>query len=282
MVASDPALKRRSWRAALRFGLVALALTWAGWLPLLFHARGVRVPGGQWWHLFGSLGPLVAAFLVVAAERGREGCLRLASRVVAWPSGRVFLVALVGPAVILLAGLLASRALGGAWLDVRRLGTSSEFPEMNAWLYVPAAILFFGFGEEVGWRGYLIPRLQRMFKPRHAALLFVPFWALWHIPLFFAGTSLGTMGAGAIAGWIGSLLVGSILLSWLYNAGRGSVLPAALLHGLFDVVFLLPDPKGLFPSITGALVTVWGIAVLMIPGRWGIRDMPVAATASGS
>jgi len=89
------------------------------------------------------------------------------------------------------------------------------------------------------------------------------------------------MGAGAIAGWLGSLLVGSVLLSWLYNAGHGSVLPAALFHGLLDVVFLLPDPKGVFPSITGALVTVWGIAVLIVPGRWGIRDAPAAPETAG-
>jgi len=238
------------YRAAVRFALVALLLTWMGWLPLVLRARGLPVAGGQWWHFVGSLGPLAAAILLVAREEGAAGCARLDRRVSRWP--------------------------GGGWLDLGRLGTSKEFPTARPWVYVPAAIVLFGFGEEVGWRGYLIPRLQERLSPRHAALAFVPFWALWHLPLFLGGTNLGTMGAGAVGGWIGSLLVGSALLSWLYNAGRGSVLPAALFHGLLDVVFVLPDPRGVFPSITGALVTIWGVGVLALRGPWGLRDLPPA------
>jgi len=268
--------RRRSAAAALRFASIALALTWLGWLPLVLHAHRIRIPGGEWWHFFGSLGPLAAAFLVVAIEHGYAGVRSFGRCLSRWPGRRPFVVALVGPIGLLLGGLLGARLLDGDWLDVRRLGTSAEFPDVKPWIYVPAAILFFGFGEEVGWRGYLIPRLQERFTPRHAAFLFVPLWALWHLPLFLGGTNLATMGAGAIAGWIGSLLVGSVLLSWLYNVSRGSVLPVALFHGLLDVVFLLPDPKGAFPSITGALVSIWGMIVLVLPGSWGIRDTPAA------
>lgn len=75
------------WRP-LRFALVALALTWLGWLPLLLRPRGVSVPGGQAWHLFGSLGPLVSAFVVVAIEHGRPGCRALAGSIVKWPGRR--------------------------------------------------------------------------------------------------------------------------------------------------------------------------------------------------
>jgi membrane protease YdiL (CAAX protease family) len=272
---------RSSWRP-LRYALLALALTWVAWVPLLLHAHGMSVPGGQAWHFFGCLGPLASAFLVVALEHGRPGCRALARSIIKWPGRRALLVALLGPVTLLLAGLVTSRLLGGEWLDVRRLGTSSEFPGMRPWTYGPAALLFFGFGEEVGWRGYLIPVLQERLTPVHAALVFVPFWALWHAPLFFGGTNMGTMGAAAIAGWIGSLTVGSVLLSWLYNTGRGSVLPVALFHGLLDFVFLLPDPRGAFPSITGALITVWGILVLVLPGVWGIRQTPPAQRVPGS
>jgi membrane protease YdiL (CAAX protease family) len=224
--------------------------------------------------LFGSLGPLAAAFLLVATERGRAGCRDLLRRMVKWPGRRAFLAATAGPAIVLVAALIAARALTGHSPDLRQLGRSAEFPGLPAWGYVPASILFFGFGEEVGWRGYLIPLLQQRLNPRHAALSFVPFWAAWHLPLFFARTGLATMNAGAIAGWIGSLTVGSVLQSWLLNAGRGSVLAAALFHGLVDVVFLLPDPTHVFPSVAGTVLTVWGLAVLFIPGRWGIRDVP--------
>jgi hypothetical protein len=72
-----PSSLRSPWHP-LRFALVALALTWLGWTPLLLHTRGVSVPGGQAWHFFGSLGPLAAAFLVVALEQGRSGCRALA------------------------------------------------------------------------------------------------------------------------------------------------------------------------------------------------------------
>jgi hypothetical protein len=74
------------------------------------------------------------------------------------------------------------------------------------------------------------------------------------------------MGPAAAAGWLLSLLTGAVLLTWLYNASRGSVLVVALFHATVDVAFTSDVASPLVVNATGALVTLWGIAVLAAVG----------------
>jgi CAAX protease family protein len=98
-------------REALRFAALALALSWIGWLPLVLVARGVRIPFGQGWHMVGSVGPAVAAF--VAATFDDRGSTRaLTARLRAGPGRRALLVATLGPLALLLGGLAGTQKLG--------------------------------------------------------------------------------------------------------------------------------------------------------------------------
>ena len=139
---------------------------------------------------------------------------------------------------------------------------SAEFPALAAPAYALASLIFYGFGEEIGWRGFLYPTLARRWRPVAAALLVVPFWAIWHAPLFFAADSFRAMSVGAAAGWLASLASGSLLASWLTDRARGSILPAAVFHAALYICFLAQVGVPVQPAL-GAIVTVAGLAVLV-------------------
>ncbi len=71
------------------------------------------------------------------------------------------------------------------------------------------------------------------------------------------------MGVAGVLGWYFSILTGAILLTWLTNSTRGSIPIAAIFHGTMDIVFVSPASPSI-ANVLGALITVWGIAVLAI------------------
>ena len=125
-------------------------------------------------------------------------------------------------------------------------------------------LLFFGFGEEAGWRGFALPRLQNKMNALTASIILTLFWALWHLPLFFYRPGYTTMDFAGIAGWSFSLLTGSILLTWLYNSSRGSILICAVFHSTIDIAFTTDIADKNILNYMGFLITVWGILTIII------------------
>jgi membrane protease YdiL (CAAX protease family) len=251
---------------AVVFFLFACALSWAAWLPLARAASsnpGVQPGGLQYLHLVGTLGPLTAAYLVTAWTEGGRGVRELTRRSFDWRVGWQWLaLAIVGPTLMYLLAVLGLGVVTGSWTGLSHYGESAEYPELPRILYWASNIVFYGFGEEVGWRGYLLPRLQRRWPALGAALLFTPFWAIWHLPLFWAAPGLSQMDVPGIAGWVVSLALGSVVLSWLFNATR-SVLPAAIFHGTMDIAFTSPE-AGILQSILGIEITVLAIGIIVL------------------
>jgi membrane protease YdiL (CAAX protease family) len=94
-----------------------------------------------------------------------------------------------------------------------------------------------GIGEEFGWRGFLLPRLQSRHNALVAGLIVGAAWATWHIPLFFIeGTSQyeHRLAGGllpAVLGYAAFVIAQSVQFTWLFNNTKGSVLLAAVFHG---------------------------------------------------
>ena len=139
-----------------------------------------------------------------------------------------------------------------------------EFPEFNLLTFFIYNLIFFGFGEEVGWRGFALPRFQAKFNALTSGLILTVFWALWHWPLFFYRPGYVSMDMAGIFGWVFSLLTGSILLSWLHNSSRGSILICAIFHSTIDIAFTADLPDKAVVGYMGFLITVWGILTIVI------------------
>jgi membrane protease YdiL (CAAX protease family) len=255
--------RARTWPALLPFFGLAYTLSWSLWaLPALSGLGWISQKPSAYWHLAGGFGPLLAAVVLTAAT-GRKPALRdLFARAVRWNVGfRWLALAALGPGALFLiaAGLL--RAFAGSWPAFDRFGESTEYPDLPLAVYWVANIVCYGFGEEVGWRGFALPRLQARYGALQASSILSLFWAAWHLPLFAFSDGLSSMNVAEIAGWFASLWLGSVLLTWLYNGAQESILVVALFHGTLDIAINSPAGDSI-QTIMGALLTLCGLAAV--------------------
>lgn len=255
-------------RPVLWFFGLAYAVSWVLWFPAVLASFGWIGPiPARYLHLAGGLGPMVAAMIVASLTEGRPGLTRLAKRCAA--GGRWVIIAVLIPAGLFLLATGIIALVYGAPIEWTNVGRSTEFPEFPPSIYWLANVVFYGFGEEVGWRGFVLPRLQSHNSALRASLLLAVAWAGWHIPLFAFSPGLSSLGLAGSGGWFLSVVLGSILLTWLFNSSGGSIGSVALFHAVLDIFFGSPVAADV-PNVMGALLTVG--TLLLIP-TVGARDL---------
>lgn len=173
-------------------------------------------------------------------------------------------VGLFSPFVLAIMAALISRVIDNTPLQFSELLTTKEFPQWNLLSFFIYNALFFGLGEEVGWRGFALPRFQNNLNALSASIVLTIFWALWHLPLFFYRPGYTSMDWSGIMGWVFSLLTGSILLTWLYNSSRASILICAIFHSTIDIAFTADMATNSIVNYMGLLITVWGILTIIV------------------
>ena len=209
----------------LFFSLV-FAITWgiAGLLLLLPDAMASLfgpMSGSHPLFFVAVYAPTISALVVTAALEGAGGVRVLLGRLVRWRFGvRWYLFVLVGVPAL---GLVA------AWLG----GGVPVHGWAQWYLYPPLLVsqLFLdpgALGEELGWRGFALPRLLERLSPVWASLGLGSIWFVWHLPAFFvAGTPQDALSLPAFGV---SALSLSVLATWLFQNSGGSVLPSLLMH----------------------------------------------------
>lgn len=221
-------------RDVRRFLLLAFALSWASAWPLAASAQGwipVRLHPAL--HLLIGFGPALAALLVTP-----RGFLRRALR---WPGWRWAMAGLLLPFAFALLGVAGAALLREAGL-VLAPPPPPEDGIVGVLLFAPVFILAFGLGEEVGWRGWLQPRLETRFSARTATLAVAGIWLLWHLPLMVDPAAIGKGGGPGILGACISIVSGAFLMAWLARRS-GSALAGAFFHGMLNVAStLVSDP----------------------------------------
>jgi len=241
---------------------LTFALSWAYWVPL-------ALAGGQGSHVPGLLGPGWAALVVSAIAQGRAGPRNLAARMVRWRVPlRWYLVALA-PLLAGAVGLSVVVVVDPSSLRLAGLGRFPGLPEVG-WVGVFLLVLLLnGFGEEVGWRGFLWPRLRRDHSLAGAAGLLTLPWALWHLPTFWLDTGMD-LDPLVLPGWLIGLAAGAVVLGWLYEH-TGSLLLVALFHASLNMVSA--TDVGVLPAaLTSAGVIVAAILLLRRGANPGAHD----------
>lgn len=264
--------------------VVAFAGTWLFFAPLSLSQRGLGwlpielsdTVGFVLYFLATYTGPFAAAFLVTGVVEGKAGIKRLARRMVQWRVGIVwYLVLLIGYPALLLLGV--DFVDGG--LSLQKL--AEGLPLMVS-VFLPSllfGIFFPSLGEETGWRGFALPRMQASYGPLAGSLLLGVLHALWHLPAY------PVRGLFADAGWDTTLFVANslsiilatLLWTWLFNNGKGSVLFAILIHATSNASSALvpawldlkaDDPWVLAKVLGGAAL----LLVLATRGRLGYQS----------
>lgn len=217
--------------------LLTFALTWTAWLG----SAALAGPGGTGFFgmrgpvfLLGVFAPAIVGLVLTARHDGRAGVARLLSRVVHWDVGaRCYLFAVGYMPAIKLAAALVHRVATGAWPPIGESNVALMLGAIAISTWVQA-------GEELGWRGYALPRLATRIGLGGASIVLGVIWALWHLPLFFLpGTDTVSQSFPIYLLGVTAL---SVAMAWLYWRTGGSLLLVMLMHASVN------NTSGIVPS----------------------------------
>ena len=253
---SIPATANQS-RHVVIFFILAYAISWSIGIPLAMAEQWIIpavLPG--WTHYLLAFGPLLSAMIVTGFSHGLPGLKDLGRRMVRAACPKWWLVAL-SPLIAGCLVILILNRFTGAGISSSTLGQVNYLPPLGI-AALPLWIFTFGFGEETGWRGYALPRLQKRRSALAATMILATFWALWHLPQFFYQFD-PTMAVG----WLIGLFAGAMILTWLYNSTDESILIVAIWHGSFNFMTSTGADSGFLPALLSALVILFaGIVVV--------------------
>ena len=245
--------------------LVTYAVTWGAWVSLAATGRVVTV-GLEPVYLLGLLGPLIGAIVASAIGGGATGLKSLFARMVRVRAGaRSWTIALgvpLGVAMVIYAGGLLAGTFGIGHVK-GNFGAFNGFPATTPvalWLML---VLVNGLGEESGWRGFLLPTLQRRWSPLASSLVVGACWAMWHLPAFFVTETYRQLPTAMIPMFFIGLMSGSVFLAWLYNRGRSSILLVAVWHGTYNLFSGSLGARGVLGAVESTVVILSAAAILV-------------------
>jgi membrane protease YdiL (CAAX protease family) len=238
-------------RPLVWFFSVTFAVTWAFWTTAGRLAAGdpagpaVQAAAAVFL-LAGTFAPALVALALTEREGGRAATATLLWGIAKWRVGvRWFVFAVAFMPAIKLAVAVAYRLANGVW---PRFG-----PE--AWYVMAAAIAISTWvqaGEEIGWRGYALPRLSARFGLARASVILGVLWASWHLPLFLAPAT-NTSGQ-SFPVYVMQVTALSVAAAWLYWRTQGSLLLVMLLHASIN------NTKDIVPSAVPGATDPWALS----------------------
>jgi membrane protease YdiL (CAAX protease family) len=246
------------------------AWTWSVWILALVLGLSMDTAAGFLMLLLGVLGPMVTGIGFTYLTYGREGRRDYWRRVVGFRRiglGWYLVILLFAPILSLLA----------AWLDMLLGGIGATWGDaalnfVVAPLSILPSILFatlIPFIEELGWRGYVLDRLQAKWSALVSTLILGSVWSLWHLPLFFVeGTYQAGLGVGTLEFWVFMISVVplSFAFTWIFNNTRRSTLAVILFHAMVNFtgeVIAITERADVIATI------LWIVAAVGIVVLWG-------------
>lgn len=252
---------------------LAFAITWILVSPLILYAQGFRaIQISPHWHFLGAFGPLLAALIVTRIANGRFGISEFVGRMRRWRVGFGWLfIAVFSPILLFVVSAIILRAVGNPWPDFSKLA-SAEYANFG-WIFGSfLSAIAYGVGEEAGWRGFALSRLQKNHSALSATFILSIFWAIWHIPMFFYRFEFGV---GQVIGFFIGLFAGAIWLTFLYNSTGGNIFIVAAWHTIWNTVNILGLVVSLnVVSLMSAMVMVAAVIIVIVwkPARLSMFD----------
>lgn len=241
----------RNRHAVRLFVSLALGLSLAYWGLFYLHRHhwlGFD-PASDAMGALRGYGPTLAALITAAAIYGREGVAAIWKRITQRPiAARLIALAILGP-------LLASAALvvlaGLAGVDLAPSSDGIPIPKLIL-IFFFFAVVDGPIGEEIGWRGFLLPRLLERHGPISASFALGLVWFAWHVPLYLA-TGREELTLAFIASYTLNNVAFSFVHTWFFLRSGGSALLAILLHtaGNYSVYLAV----ALFPGLKKSALT---------------------------
>lgn len=259
---------------------LAYAISWIFFIPYILAEWGNLSGDYRLFYILHTFGPAFAAIIVTAVIAGKAGLHELRQRIrqrsAAW---QWYLFILLGiPALVLLGIMIEPGALAG-------------FHDLTPVIFVSYPILyvvtFFGggpLGEEIGWRGFALPRMQPRYGPLWGTLLLGVLWSCWHLPDFLTASKGGGQGTGWMLFltnfpvFFFAVLSLAVMMTWIFNHTGGSIFIAILAHTSVNIleVVLIPryltlDEISLHRAILIAFSVPAALILILTRGRLGYQ-----------
>jgi membrane protease YdiL (CAAX protease family) len=204
---------------------LVFALSWPSTLPQIIASWDgpQSVPGWMRPLQFLLVAPGLVALWAAWMNGGRAGLRRLAGKLVRWrASAGIYFAVLVGPPLLMCAAIAIGNAFG--WSHIAMPDAATLAAKVGPTLLVYLILNT----EELAWRGYVLPRMQRRWNPLTASLVLGAVWIVFHAPYFLMRG--GHPGGFTPLLFVLALMPVSVLLARTCNATLGSVLLPHLLH----------------------------------------------------
>ncbi len=236
------------------FFFMAYAFSWIINIPFMLSDWGILPKATLYTIVFAlhTFGPTLAAYIMFRITEGKEGWLNLRSRLRQLRAGwQWYVFILLGIPAVMLLGMLV---LPGAAASFQ--GLPQYFLVRYPFLFI---LIFFGggpLGEEIGWRGFALPRMQSRYGALRATLLLGVLWTFWHLPEFLTSAQKGGASTVLSAFYINLpiffllVMALAIIFTWVFNHTGGSVFIAILLHASFDTFGSTVQPLFSAPIVT--------------------------------
>jgi uncharacterized protein len=239
-----PALKFLKKHPLRGYFLLVFGLVWSWVIPIygfMDYRRGYIL-------FMIIISPSMIGIIMTTITEGWIGVARLFDKCVHWRVNFIWylIVFLSTPVLFFFTVLSRSDA-----------NTAFQIPNPSfIWTYLSALVLGVfraPLTEELGWRGFALPRLQKHYGALLGTLILGSFWAFWHLPSWFL-TNRAVIGNNFLETLVpflkyeGSILGSAILYTWIFNRTKGSVFLSMLLHASINVTFAI-FPNAFFPSL---------------------------------
>ncbi len=276
---SQPA-QGRLRRQLTTFFVATFAISWGIFgFALAFDFAGSPIV------ILGVWGPTLAAIVVTAGYHGKDGLKRFFGRM-NFPAGLKWFLPLLGFFLVIgFTGGFIGAAVAGIEFEPRFWGWAWVAQVMITQFLIP------GIGEEFGWRGFALQRLQHVMTPIKATLVIACFHLLWHAPTYWLGQGMHNVPAIWVVFFV---LPWSVLFTWAYNRSGGSILVSVFFHATSgaalsytaflpgeQVVPITPElitmtwlPDGLMGPYLGVIGLYWVLALYVLRGGFGGLGTP--------
>jgi len=271
--------ERRStplWKRLLAGGLALGAAVFSNWLLAEYIFDEASQPINLF--LLGLL-TLIPALIFFNVGSGRRGVHDLLNSLTRFDFSPLwFIVAFfIMPALSAVGVLLTSLITGKPLSDwITSLQVNPIIPSF-ALAFFATALYGGPLGEEAGWRGFLLPRLQKRFDPLLASVYLALIWGIWHLPLHMTGYYNAVFGSpwGGLLMRLFTNVPLAIIFTWLYNRTQGNILVMVILHTMVNITSGLVAPKvGMY------ITTMIAVVMMVILDRMYKKPYVDASTAS--
>jgi membrane protease YdiL (CAAX protease family) len=240
-------------------------------------------------YLFLGWGFIFASVIMTGLTLGKDGVVTLLKRYLQWRVGWQWYLAafFLAPTLIVLAVYIHA-ALVGVPPDFSTVMAHKIFGQSAS---LPLFILPFFLvdlisnGEEIGWRGYVLPRLQAKYSALTSTLILGIIWGFWHLPKY-----LSHWNTVSFAWFVVHIMASAVILTWLYNNTKGSLLLVSISHASGNTAGLfMPMANTVSSENMGAYIiyvlleVITAVMIITVTGTERFsRTEPIQAQASPS